>query len=51
MTVGVDSIAENEESMPSKRSMNPSNKDKEFYPTMVLIAVGYETKAIPTPVI
>ena len=51
MTVDVASIAENEESIPSKNSVNPSKKAQKFDPAMVSIAVGYETKASPTPAI
>jgi len=51
MTVDVASMAENEESIPNKKRVNPKMKAQKFDPAMVSMAVGYETKASPTPAI
>ena len=51
ITVDVASMAENEELIPSKKRVNPRMKAQKLDPAMVLIAVGYETKASPTPAI
>jgi len=40
ITVDVASIAENEESIPSKNRVNPSKNAQKFFPLMVSIAVG-----------
>ena len=44
-------MAENEESIPNKKSVNPKMNAQKLDPAMVSMAVGYETKASPTPAI
>jgi len=50
MTVEVASIAENDESIPSKKRVHPRTKAQKLAPLIVSIAVGYVKKArlIPT---
>lgn len=51
ITVEVASIAENEESRPSKKRVNPKTKAQKFDPFIVSIAVGYVKKARPIPAV
>jgi len=51
MTVEVASIAENEESIPSKKRVHPRMKAQKFEAFMVSIAVGYVKKARLIPAV
>lgn len=51
MTVEVASIAENEESIPNMNKVIPKRNAHKFGTDIVSIAVGYEMKARPTPLV
>ena len=51
ITVDVASIAENEESIPSKNKVKPKRKAQKFLPFIVSIAVGYVKNARPIPAV
>ena len=51
MTVEVASIAENEESIPSRNKVNPRRNAQKFFPLIVSMAVGYVKNARPIPAV